>query len=69
LLNAVPLNIKIIEMIQRAQSQPLKSIFALISSTVKGNLLQFIRNVHDFWLPPRCTWDLHYCTIRCVISH
>jgi len=32
-------------MIQRARSQPLKSIFALTSSTVKGNLLQFIRNV------------------------
>jgi hypothetical protein len=49
-------------MIQRAPSQHLRSIFALTSSTVKGNLLQFIRNVHDFWLPPRCTWDLRSCT-------
>jgi len=47
--------LRFVEVIQRAQNQPLKRIFALTSSTVKGNLLQFIRNVHDFWLLPRCT--------------
>ena len=50
-------------MIQRV----LKSTFTLISSTVKGNLLQFIRKLHDFWLPPRCIRDLCSCTVRCVI--
>jgi len=60
--------IRFVEIIQRAQTRSLKSIFALTSSTVKGNLLQFIRNVHDFWLPPRCTWDLRSCTLRCVMS-
>jgi len=55
-------------MIQMPQGQPLKSIFGLISSSVKVNWLQFIRNVHHFWLPPRCTWDLRSCTLHCVIS-
>jgi len=57
-----------VEMIKRTRSQPLKSIFMLTSSTVKGNLLQFIRNVHNFWLLPRCTRDLCSCTLCCVIS-
>jgi len=39
------------------------STFTIISSTAKGNLLQFIRNVSDFWIPPRCIQDL-YSTLR-----
>jgi len=57
-----------VETIQRPQGQPLKSIFTLTSSTLKVNLLQFIRNVHDFWLPPRYTWDLRSCTLRCLVE-
>ena len=41
--------LRLVEMIQRAQSQPLRVHSRFFPSTVKGVLLQFIRNVHDFW--------------------
>jgi len=66
--NALPLNIKICRNDTKVSKPAFKSTLALISSNMKGNLLQFLRNVHDFWLPPPCTWDLRSSTLRCVIS-
>jgi len=68
LLNALPLNITICRNDTKGSKPGFNEYIRAHFFNCERQLLQFIRNWHDFWLRPRCTWDLRCCTLRCVIS-